>query len=839
MGIRIFAFLLGISLSAGNALAADDLFSISSSAIVKKPALKLNEMVYFAPVPGDTIAAGALPKPAPGKLYLRRKLDAKTYAWYEGEVSDKAFSSLYAFSLKEKGLSVAELMTLRVFGTRGAKAFQDEQDVYFDKDHLFTSRVPTLYFVQNGVWQTLESMPVAPGILRVESDPVASILVNGRVVGQTPLRKGPAQPGLWTYVLEAKGYLPFTQLSVVQSKQLTFEKLLLMPLDSSAVSVTLPVKSEEITSAKSLPELERLYDRLDSFMRAPLVGDSARVDAFNKKYPSQKLVPVGYTDSSAGYVLYRDLFAKTRENALRLWLGGNPDTVKRVQAVIQERMRPMESWQLRGRARVQNARFVPRDSSRVQGVLELVLRSSDLRTDVSWKGVWGDSIQRGDSLASLLMDSTSSAQVFLTVENKPVWISHGDSAVSRHFYRYLQIELVQGERSTILSGSFDLPKYIATQPEVVAWLATRVPVKVAGVEDGPKTPLDTAALYQAYMAEFFRGKVTEIPGGKFRYKDKVVEMSPFAIHTTEAPQILFERVRQKNPSKFKDLQKPVHNIDWYTAKAFCEDMGGNLPTEAQWEFAARAGSNKGRIWNVDSVKAMEHAVYAAVSEKLGKKNPAYGPQEVGKRRANHFGLYDMAGNVSEWTRDNSSWFSFQVEPKDPTGAYFGHFKMFKGGSWKTDLEDLNVIESDDEDPRYWGPTMGVRCAFPANQKVDVEKVKAFFAKRQVPIPPFVAIANTATAIPKPATTKPVVSAPVALPVATPAAPVTPAPAPATPVVTPATPVTPAVQAPVPAATPVAPAPEVPVTPATAPAAPMTTPAAPVVAPTAPAVVPAP
>jgi len=810
MGIRIFAFLLGMTLSAGSALAADDLFTIPSSAIVKKPALKLNEMVYFAPVPGDTIAAGALPKPAPGKLYLRRKLDAKTYTWYEGEVSDKAFSSLYAFSLKEKGLSVSELMTLRVFGTRGAKAFQDEQDVYFDKDHLFTSRVPTLYFVQNGVWQTLESMPVSPGVLRVESDPVASILVNGRVVGQTPLRKGPAQPGLWTYVLEAKGYLPLTHLSVVQSKQMTLDKLLLLPLDSGAAAVALPVKSEEIASAKSLPELEALYDRLDSFMRAPLVGDSVRVGAFTKKYPSQKPVPVGYTDSSAGYVLYRDLYGKTRESALRLWLGGNPDTVKRLQSLILDRMRPMESWQLRGRARVQSARFVPRDSSRVQGMLELVFRSSDLRTDVAWKGAWGDSIQRGDSLASQLMDSLSSAQVFLTLENKPVWISKGDSVVRRHFYRYQQIELVQGERSLILPGSFELPEYIATQPEVVAWLVTRVPVKVAGVEDGPKAPLDTAALYQAYMAEFYRGKVTEIPGGKFRYKDKVVEMSPFAIHTTEAPQILFERIRQKNPSKFKDLQKPVHNIDWYTAKAFCEDIGGNLPTEAQWEFAARAGSNKGRIWNVDSVKAMEHAVYAAVSENLGKKNPAYGPQEVGKRRANHFGLYDMAGNVSEWTRDNSSWFSFQVEPKDPTGAYFGHFKMFKGGSWKTDLEDLNVIESDDEDPRYWGPSMGVRCVFPANQKVDAEKVKAFFAKRQVPIPPFVAIANTppvAAPAVSPAAAKPAVSAPVAQPAVTPAVP---APAPAS----------------VPVSAPVvAPAP----TPA---AAPETTPAAPVVAPAA-------
>ena len=99
---------------------------------------------------------------------------------------------------------------------------------------------------------------------------------------------------------------------------------------------------------------------------------------------------------------------------------------------------------------------------------------------------------------------------------------------------------------------------------------------------------------------------------------------------------------------------------------------------------------------------------------MGKKNPAYGPQPVSSKKSNAWGIFDMSGNVAEWTQDSYFMFSVWVEFSNPTGSFFGSSKVYKGGSWKDKEDDLNLTESDDEDPRYWSDRLGFRCAFPRN-----------------------------------------------------------------------------------------------------------------------------
>jgi hypothetical protein len=207
----------------------------------------------------------------------------------------------------------------------------------------------------------------------------------------------------------------------------------------------------------------------------------------------------------------------------------------------------------------------------------------------------------------------------------------------------------------------------------------------------------------------------------FRYKGKVVSLSPFAIHTTEVTQQFFKDVMSKidstkriqDRSTFTGARHPVHNITWNDAQTFCKAIGGDLPTEAQWEFAGRADNNEGALWNLDEdPNPGMYAIYKANSYSRGKKSPEYGPQPVSTKKSNAWGIFDMSGNVAEWTKDKYFMFSVWVESSNPTGAMMGSTKVYKGGSWKDKESLLNLTERDDEDPRYWSDAIGFRCAFP-------------------------------------------------------------------------------------------------------------------------------
>ena len=157
-----------------------------------------------------------------------------------------------------------------------------------------------------------------------------------------------------------------------------------------------------------------------------------------------------------------------------------------------------------------------------------------------------------------------------------------------------------------------------------------------------------------------------------------VTLSDYYIGKTEVTQALWETVMGNNPSRFKGENLPVEKISWNDCKEFISKLNAltgktfRMPTEAEWEYAARGGS-KSRGYTYSGSNRLDDVAW--YEDNSGGKT-----HEVGTKSPNELGLYDMSGNVWEWCSD---WFgdyssSAQNNPKGPDS---GTDRVRRGGSW--------------------------------------------------------------------------------------------------------------------------------------------------------------
>ena len=184
-----------------------------------------------------------------------------------------------------------------------------------------------------------------------------------------------------------------------------------------------------------------------------------------------------------------------------------------------------------------------------------------------------------------------------------------------------------------------------------------------------------------------------------------VTLSSYYIGETEVTQALWQAVMGKNPSEFKGDNLPVEQVSWNDCQTFIEKLNEithrnfRLPTEAEWEFAARGGNKSSHTQYSGSDNLDEVAWYDGNS---GNKTHL-----VKTKKANELGIYDMTGNVLEWCQDWYGYYSSDFQT-NPTGPKSGTSRVRRGGSWNYNARYCRLSRRCCYSPGFCGSRLGLR-----------------------------------------------------------------------------------------------------------------------------------
>jgi len=277
---------------------------------------------------------------------------------------------------------------------------------------------------------------------------------------------------------------------------------------------------------------------------------------------------------------------------------------------------------------------------------------------------------------------------------------------------------------------------IKPSPEI-----TTTPLSIS--KKDPINPIDQAELIYIPGGEFIMGaEETDKDADRDEKPARKVYIKPFYIYKYEVTNRQFANFVKKTGYKPEGEWKllynkftgdhPVVEVSWKDAGEYCKWAGGRLPTEAEWEKAARGTDGRiypwGNKWDPDKCNTKLMKIKRGNVAKLEKHDDVwYGTLPVGsfKTGISPYGVHDMAGNVQEWCHDYFQEDYYRDSPlKNPVGPSEGEARVLRGGGFFAEKEDARCTSREDDDPAKWCNLYGFRVVIDDRSEVGSRRQEA-------------------------------------------------------------------------------------------------------------------
>jgi formylglycine-generating enzyme required for sulfatase activity len=231
-------------------------------------------------------------------------------------------------------------------------------------------------------------------------------------------------------------------------------------------------------------------------------------------------------------------------------------------------------------------------------------------------------------------------------------------------------------------------------------------------ERGATVPDDMAVVP---AGEFFMGTEDGLPDARPLHR---VYLSGYLIDRYEVTNSQYRQcvdggscAAPRDREAFDDREReqhPVVNVTWSQARAYCQWAGRRLPTEAEWEKAARGTDGRRYPWGNSDTVIEQHRPKGNEAKLTANGT---GPVGTHTSSASPYGVYGLVGSISEWVKD---WYADDFyaisSSRDPQGPLRGSFRVLRGAGWNEGLPELRSSYRGWDEMTYWGPTLGIRCA---------------------------------------------------------------------------------------------------------------------------------